>query len=66
MTAVTSVRQLVAERNHTGPLHLRDRTAHGLMRKLSCAPQALACVLQCYAVVAALPPVTAKGPLGTA
>ena len=46
-------------------LHLRDRTAHGLMRKSSCTPQALVCVLQCYSVVAALPPVSAKEPLGT-
>jgi hypothetical protein len=45
-------------------LHLRDRTAHGLMRKASCTPQALVCVLQCYAVVAGLPTVTARGPLG--
>jgi hypothetical protein len=46
-------------------LHLRDRTAHGLMRKLTCTPQDLVCVLQCYAVVAALLPVTAEGRLGT-
>jgi hypothetical protein len=42
-------------------LHLRDRTAHGLMRKASCTPEALVCVLQCYAVVSTLPPVTAMG-----
>ncbi len=37
-------------------LNLRNRTGHGLMRRTSCSPEALTCVLQCYAVVASLPP----------
>lgn len=46
-------------------LHLRDRIGHGLMRKASCTPEALVCVLHCYAVVASLPPVGAEGAVGT-